>query len=121
MKTRIILSLVTMIFLAATAQSQDKKNDKKKDLVTVEIQTSAICGQCKERLEHEIAFEKGVKFVELDNDTKILTIKYKEGKNTKQNLKVAITKIGYDADDLIADQEAHDALPKCCQKGNDPH
>jgi mercuric ion binding protein len=121
MKTRIILSLLAIFFLAVTSQAQDKKNDKKKQLVTIEIQTSAICGQCKERLEHEMAFEKGVKFVELDNDTKILTIKYKEGKNTKENLKVAITKIGYDADDLIADQEAHDALPKCCQKGNDPH
>ncbi len=121
MKTKILILIITAIFLAPGINAQEKKDKKKKELVTIEVQTSAKCGQCKERLEHDMAFEKGVKFVELDNDTKILTIKYKEGKNTKENLKKAITKIGYDADEMLADQEAHDALPKCCQKDNEPH
>jgi cation transport ATPase len=120
MKTRTILLSLVIILSSFGMKAQEKKK-KRNDLVTVEIQTSAICGQCKERLEHDMAFEKGVKFVELNEETKVLTIKYKEGKNTKENLKIAITKIGYDADDLVADQEAHDALPICCQKGNDPH
>ena len=111
-----------IIILAAIGlQAQDKKKKNKKDLVTVEIQTSAVCGQCKERLEHDLAFEKGVKFVELDEETKVLTIKYKKDKNTKENLKKAITKVGYDADELPANLKAYNALPACCKKDVAPH
>lgn len=88
---------------------------------TVQIQTSAICGDCKERLEHNIAFEKGVKYVELDDETKVLTIVYKTNKNDKEKLKIAVTKVGYDADDLPADPKAYNRLPDCCKKDNEPH
>lgn len=88
---------------------------------TAQIQTSAVCDMCKERLEHDMAFEKGVKSVELDGDTKILTIVYRKDKTDKEKLKVAITEIGYDADELPANQKAHDRLPACCQKDNEPH
>jgi len=92
-----------------------------KKIDTVEIKTSAVCNMCKERLEHNMAFEKGVKSVELDNDTKVLIITYKTNKTNEEELKKAVTKIGYDADELMADQKAHDRLPACCQKGTEPH
>ena len=100
---------------ASVAQDVDGKTEK------VEIKTSAICGMCKDRLEKNIAFEKGVKSVTLNEETKVLTIEFKTGKNSKDKLKKAITKLGYDADDLPADQKAHDRLPACCQKGSKPH
>ncbi len=88
---------------------------------TVHIQTSAVCGMCKERIEHDMSFEKGVKSVELDSKTKILTVVYKKGKTTVKDLKAALTKIGYDADEMVAVQKAHDRLPACCQKDVEPH
>jgi len=121
MKTKLILSAMIIMFAAVSMQAQDKKKKSGKELVTVEIQTSAVCGDCKERLEHDLAFEKGVKFVELNDETKVLTIKYKKGKNTKENLKIAVTKVGYDADDLPADLKAYNLLPDCCKKGVAPH
>lgn len=95
------------------------ENNKKTDTVT--IKTSAVCKMCKERLEHDMSFEKGVKSVVLNMDTKELTVIYKTSKTNVNDLKIAVTKIGYDADELIADQKAHDKLPACCQKGVDPH
>ena len=99
----------------STLAANEKKND------TIYVQTSAICDMCKERLEHDMAFEKGVKAVDLDLDTKKLMIVYREDKNTPEELKKAITLIGYDADEMVADQKAHDRLPACCQKGTEPH
>jgi cation transport ATPase len=99
-------------------QKASLKDDK---FETVSIKTSAICSMCKERLEKNLAFEKGVRSVSLDDKTKVITIEYRKGRNNKENLKKAISKIGYDADDLPADQKAHDRLPACCQKGNEPH
>ena len=101
--------------LIANPEEQSSKYD------TVQIQTSAVCGMCKERIEHDMSFEKGVKSVELDSETKILTVVYKKSKTTVKDLKVALTKIGYDADEMVADQKAHDRLPACCQKDVEPH
>lgn len=96
-----------------------QKSEKKID--TIEIKTSAVCNMCKERIEHDMAFAKGVKSVYLDNDTKVLTIVYKTSKTNTKELKKAVTKVGYDADEMLADQKAHDRLPACCQKGTEPH
>ena len=131
MKKQVFIAIITSIVLTGTvsfplqastlefAVSKIQEIEKKVD--TVEIKTSAICGMCKERLEHDMTFEKGVKSVELDLDTKILTISYKTNKTSKEELKKAVTKIGYDADEMVANQKAHDRLPPCCQKGTEPH
>jgi periplasmic mercuric ion binding protein len=118
MKIKIILIISVCLFAATSMFAQEPAESKYEK---VSIQTSAVCGMCKERLEKNMAFEKGVKSVSLDDKTKILTIEFRSGKTDKEKLKKAITKIGYDADDLVADQKAHDKLPACCQKGNEPH
>lgn len=117
MKIKIVLIIASICF--AVAQLNGQETEKKID--TVNIQTSAKCNMCKERLEHDISFEKGVTFVELDNETKELTIVYKTNKNNVEKLKTAITKVGYDADEMLADKKAHDRLPACCQKDVEPH
>jgi len=117
MKIKMIFTVTLFFFVVFQVNAQEKGTK----VDTVSIKTSAICNDCKERLEHDMAFEKGVKSVELDLDTKVLTITYKENKTTEEKLKTAVTKIGYDADEMVADQKAHDRLPACCQKGAEPH
>lgn len=117
----LIISLVSFFSLHANQMDQlmVESNGSKNDTVT--IKTSAICHMCEERIEHDMAFEKGVRSVDLDLETNILTVVYKKGKNTEEGLKVALTEIGYDADEMPADQKAHDRLPDCCQQGTKPH
>jgi cation transport ATPase len=116
---KIKLLILSAIFSLMAMQLKAQESSAKID--TVKIQTSAKCNDCKERLEHNISFEKGVKSVELDSDTKVLTIVYKKDKTSEEKLKKAVTKIGYDADEMPADQKAHDRLPACCQKDAKPH
>ncbi len=120
MKTKIFLALIILLSVVELGAQNDKKKKEIK-LETVEIQTSAVCGMCKEKLEHDLAFEKGVRSVKLDDETKVLTIKFKKGKNNKENLKKAVTKVGYDADELEAEPKAYKALPACCKKDVEPH
>ena len=82
---------------------------------TVRIKTSAICDQCKERIEHDLSFEKGVKSNVLNLDTKEVTVVYNPKKTDPDKIRVAITKIGYDADSLKADMSAFNKLPDCCK------
>ena len=115
--TRIFLSMILFLGLSAGVQAQDVEPKEKE----IKIQTSAICDMCEERLETNMAFEKGVKSVVLDDKTKVLTIVYKTSKTDPKKLREAISKLGYDADDVEADPKAYAKLPACCKKDVAPH
>jgi len=118
MKTKnVILSgivLFAMILVSAAAFSQDKKAE------TIKIKTSAVCDMCKDRIEQGLAYEKGVKKADLDVETKIVTITYNPSKTTPDELRKAISKLGYDADNVAADKTAFAKLPACCKKDATP-
>jgi len=112
----VMMAAVLLFVFTGTVSSQEHKKEE-----TITIKTSAVCGMCKERIENDMKFEKGVTAVNLDLKTKILTITYKTAKTNPEKLRVAVTKIGYDADDKLADAKAYDKLPPCCKKDNAPH
>lgn len=107
--------MLTFVSFSGISFGQEKKEE------TIKIKTSAVCGMCKDRIESNMAYEKGVKDVVLNVKTKICTITYKTAKTDPQKLRTAITKIGYDADDMKADENAYDKLPACCKKDNETH
>ncbi|MBN1198043.1 MAG: heavy-metal-associated domain-containing protein, partial [Bacteroidales bacterium] len=74
---------------------------KKEDTLTV--QTSAVCGMCKERIEQGLAFEKGVKKASLDEETKKVKVIFYPAKTNPDIIRNAISKLGYDADNVAAD------------------
>ncbi len=85
---------------------------------TVSILTSAACYEgpcCKDRIEEEMQFTRGVTAVDLDIESSILTVTFKIKKTDADKLRKAISSIGYNADNVKASQKAHDNLPECCQ------
>lgn len=117
-KLILLIGIFSLFAIVTTVNAQDKA---KKNYEEVQIQTSAVCGMCEERIETNIAYEKGVKKVELDDATKIVTIGFDPRKTDADQLRKAISALGYDADNIPANQEAYDKLPACCKKGNAPH
>jgi len=113
------LSLIILILVVVLPFSGFSQKASKTD--TIQIQTSAICGMCEERIEQGLAFEKGVKNVTLDDKTKVVTVKYNVTKTTPEKIRETISKLGYDADDVEADPKAYAKLPACCKKGVTPH
>jgi periplasmic mercuric ion binding protein len=113
---RTLLAVLIFTSVTMTAYSQEQKKEE-----TITIKTSAVCNMCKERIESAMAFEKGVTEVSLNVKTKMLSVTYKTAKTNPEKLKTAVTKIGYDADDLTADPKAYEKLPACCKKGNETH
>jgi copper chaperone CopZ len=118
-RNQILAAFMVAIFFLSFSGMVNAQEQKKEETIT--IKTSAVCSMCKERLESNMAFEKGVTEVQLDNKTKILTVTYKTAKTTPEKLKTAVTKIGYDADELPADTKAYEKLPACCKKDNAAH
>ncbi len=111
---RNIITLLTMFFLfSGFAYAQSEKE--------VEIKTSAICKMCKERIERNLGLSKGVKESNLDLKNMVVTVKYNPKKTDVDAIKNTIMNIGYDANDLVANQKSHDRLPDCCQKTAEIH
>ena len=112
-----LFGMLTLLLLAfgITTQAAD---DKEKE---VKIKTSAICEMCKERIERNLAFEKGVKESNLDLTNKVVTVKYNPKKTDLSKIKANISKTGYDADEVTADEKGYAKLPSCCKKGGMKH
>jgi cation transport ATPase len=115
MKKVITIMMICIAVLANSLNAQEKKEAKK--LEELKIKTSSQCSMCKETIEKAMAFEKGVKTFDLDVKTKVLTVTYNPVKTTPEKIRLAVSKVGYDADDVIADQKAYDKLSPCCKKG----
>ncbi len=83
----------------------------------IDIKVSLQCEMCKERILNDLSFEKGVRSIEVNIEEKLVVVTYNSEKTTPEKIRKAISKIGYDADDVPADPVAYSKLPKCCQKG----
>ena len=104
---KLIIALLSILTINAWAQKE-----------TVEILTSASCFEglcCKDRIEEEMQFTKGVTAVDLDIESQVLTVTFKTKKTDADKLRKVISLLGYNADDIEANKKAHDDLPSCCQ------
>ena len=110
----LLTTLTSLVLLGNVFATTSLRDDKDKE---IKIKTSAICGMCKARIERNLAFEKGVKESDLDVKTKIVTIKYNPAKTDVTKLKANISKTGYDAEEVPADEAGYNKLPSCCKKG----
>ena len=109
MKTYITLFLLLLTTLVM-AQDDKKKTTK------LEIRTSTICDMCEKTIEENMIYEKGVKSVNVDLSASLIHVEYDAKKTTPDALRIAVTKLGYSADDLPGDEAAFKKLPACCQK-----
>lgn len=110
---KLVFSLV-LAFIAASSFAGEKPQ-------TIKIKTSAICEMCKERIERQLAYTKGVKESNLNLDDKVVTVSYFAKKVDAAKIKKAITEVGYDADEVVAEVKGYEKLPSCCKKDAAPH
>ncbi len=98
MKTKVI----TMAVLACVAVAGFAK-----DIKTVVLNTvpEMHCANCENKIKSNIRFEKGVKEIETDLDTKTVTVKYDAEKTTVENIVAGFSKIGYEATVVKCDSE----------------
>lgn len=107
MRTTLLILFVALSTNLALAQ---------KTIETVEIRTSAVCDMCKETIEKQLAFTKGVTAANLNVKTAIVTVSFKSSRTNIEAIWKAINLVGYDADESLADPKAYDNLHGCCKK-----
>ena len=112
------ISILAIILTISTLVSLAVEPPKTAEL---KIKTSAKCGMCKKRIERDLGVSKGIVNSNLNLDDKVVTVTYNTKKTSPEKIKEVISKIGYDADEVVANQKSHDALPDCCQKTASAH
>src|SRR5688500_12909412 len=114
MKKLLILSIALAGF-ATTGVSQVKKTSQ-----TVTIKTPTVqCDMCKKRIEEYMIRETGVQKVTVDYKRKTTKVTFVSDRTNIENIKTAIANVGYDAEDVTANEESYKELPKCCKKPED--
>lgn len=107
----IIKSSLILLFLGLLTGSSFAKTD------TLVVKSSINCATCKKTIENGLRFEKGIKLSTVDVKSKTITVLYNPEKTTPEKIKIAITKLGYEADGMPADKKAYDNLENCCKVG----
>jgi copper chaperone CopZ len=109
------LLLLVFAFFASNSASAQKTNQK------AVIKTTLNCDHCKEcetcglKFKTEMLKIKGVKMYELDDKKMTFTVYYNPKKTDLQTIKIAISKLGYDADEVKATSEGIASLDGCCK------
>lgn len=102
---------------AFQAKAQEAKTNEK-----AVIKTNIYCDHCKEcpscgkGLKTGLLKIKGVKMFELDDKKMTLTVFYNPQKTNLDEIRLAISRMGYDADAVKADASAYENLDGCCKK-----
>jgi len=86
--------------------------------VKVTVQTPTIqCGMCQKTIEMGLAKLNGVGSSTVDLATKTTQVSYDVEKTDLISIEKAISNLGYQANDAVANSDAYDALPACCKIG----
>lgn len=112
---RIALLLCLAMGISSVSLAQAKKELQKVTISTPTVQ----CETCKKKIEDFLSREDGVETVVVDYKRKQTKVSFHSSQTNLENIKTAIANVGYDADDVAANEEAYKKLPKCCKKPED--
>jgi mercuric ion binding protein len=91
-----------------------------KPLVTAKIKTpNALCEACKNRIETYLKRYDGILSINVNYRKGETTVKFLTDRINIEEVKTAIANAGYDADDVLAAEEAYARLPRTCKKFED--
>ena len=93
----ITLALVCMISLTAEAQKKQKK-DKTPQTCTFSVNMD--CEGCVDKITKQLAYEKGVKDLDISLEEFTVAVTYRPDKTDKKHLAESIKKLGYEVKEV---------------------
>jgi len=84
--------LTVVILTSSMVVAQTKSGNEK-----VVFDVNMHCGSCQQKIEKNIAFEKGVKAMEVSLENKTVALTYDASKTSPEKLQASLVKLGYTA------------------------
>ncbi len=118
---KIVFALLFTLFLGSSTHAQDAQRVSK--IKTAEFKVSTECHVCKDNIESEINYLKGVVYVNVKYEDKTMKVKYNSRKTDEMTIKKAVAEMGYDCGDVKANAKAKNNLGHVCEdhKGHHHH
>jgi periplasmic mercuric ion binding protein len=111
-----IFLLFAVFLFSNTTLSQEKITKGKAVIKTFfNCDHCAACETCGLKFKTEMLKIKGLKMYELDDKKMTFTVYFNTKKTDLQTIKIAISNLGFDADEIKADQTAYQKLDGCCK------
>lgn len=113
------MKAISLIFLAtfcivSSGFGQYQQTQKATGKAVIKTPT-VLCDICKDKVEFFISHTEGVSSVKVNIKQKTTTVTWINDRTTLENIKVTIANLGYDADDIEAEETAFKRLPKACK------
>ncbi|MCM1519188.1 MAG: heavy-metal-associated domain-containing protein [Lachnoclostridium sp.] len=97
MKQFFTISLIALLFVAFNPFAASAKETVKNDTVSFTLTPPPTCQNCINKIKGNLRFEKGVKDIDVNLDTKSVSIVYSPKSTDSEKLTKALGKIGYTA------------------------
>jgi mercuric ion binding protein len=111
------ITLVCLMLISASSFAQKNTN-----IQTAVIKTKIYCDHCKQcetcgdKFNKDLYNEDGIKRVDIDPKVNTITVIYDTRKTDIDKIRLFISKLGYDADEVKADPAGVAKLDGCCKK-----
>lgn len=107
--------LIVAVFFISNFVVAQKTNQKAVIKTFLNCDHCAVCETCGLKFKTQMLKIKGIKMYELDDKAMTFTVYYNAKKTNLQAIKVGISKLGYDADEVKANPKAYEQLDGCCK------
>lgn len=112
-----LLSALTLLGVnqLAMANSTTKIEVVHGDHKTETFKVYGNCGMCEKTIEGSLKNVKGIDKVDWNRETKMMEVTFDPEVITLTQIKQKIADVGYDTDEIRANDKVYNALPGCCQ------
>ncbi len=117
----ILLSWICLMIYCLQVQTTFANNEKEV-LTKAVIKTTFYCDHCLEcescagRFETQLKHIKGLKKYTIFDKKNAIVVYYNNKQTTIQDIRLEISKMGFDADNIKANSKAYNKLDACCKK-----
>lgn len=109
------MKTITLCLLILTAFSGSSFAQQKAAQKTVIQTPGVLCEACKTKIEDRLAHEDGISSVKADYRRHTVTVVWLTDRANIENIKTELANLGFDADDVTAEEGAVKRLPPCCR------
>ena len=110
-----IILVLAMILVTINGMAQQKKVQKAVIKTTIHCDHCKQCESCGGLLEQTLLKTKGIQMITLNEQEETIEVIYNSTKTDLPTIKTAISKLGYDADEIKADPSGYEKLDGCCK------
>lgn len=87
--------------------AEKKPSKKKREIKEVTFNVHIHCENCVQKIQENIAFEKGVKDMKVSLEDQTVMLKYDTSKTSEEKLKAAIEELGYQVNGHAGHEHHH--------------